>query len=379
MNKLLSTQGRTLPRPIRAVFVAVMLYLFLVGVAALERGISWLGADFQHELLESVDHPVAGLCAGILATVLVQSSSVSTSTIVGLVGAGALTVDAAVPMVLGANIGTTITAALASLGSITRPDEFRRAFAAATQHDFFNIIAVAILLPLQIATGFLSKAASWLADLLDGNIGGGKARSPLKELVREPVNQIEELLGSAIDSERVLGAVLLAAGLLLIFGALAFLTINLRRLLAERMQRSLNVAVARGSGLVGMGIGTVTTIAVQSSSITTSMLIPLVGSRVLTLRNAFPITLGANLGTTVTALVASLAVDLRAGLVVALTHMLFNITGIALIYPLPAVREVPIRLAEGLSSVAATRPLLVAAYVAGTFIVAPVVGIILLR
>lgn len=100
---------------------------------------------------------------------------------------------------------------------------------------------------------------------------------------------------------------------------------------------------------------------------------------VLTLRNAFPITLGANLGTTVTALVASLAVDLRAGLVVALTHMLFNITGIALIYPLRAVREVPIRLAEGLSSIAATRPLLVAAYVGGTFIVAPVVGIILLR
>ncbi len=379
MNKLLSTQGRTLPRPIRAALVAVMLYFFLAGVAALERGINRLGADFQHELLASVDNPLAGLFAGLLATVLVQSSSVSTSTIVGLVGAGALTVDAAVPMVLGANIGTTITAALASLGSITRTDEFRRAFAAATQHDFFNIIAVAILLPLQLTTGFLSNSASWLADQLGGNIGGGKTRSPLKELVREPVNQIEALVGSIVDSDRVLGVVLLAFGLLLIFGALAFLTINLRRLFAERMERSINTAVARGSGLVGMGIGTVTTIAVQSSSITTSMLIPLVGSRVLTLRNAFPITLGANLGTTVTALVASLAVDLRAGLVVALTHTLFNITGIALIYPVPAIREVPIRLAEGLSSVAATRPLLVAGYVGGTFIVIPLLGIILLR
>ena len=356
-----------------------MLYLFLAGVAALERGINRLGADFQHELLASVDNPLAGLFAGLLATVLVQSSSVSTSTIVGLVGAGALTVDAAVPMVLGANIGTTITAALASLGSITRTDEFRRAFAAATQHDFFNIIAVAILLPLQLATGFLSTSASWLADQLGGNIGGGKARSPLKELVREPVNQIENLVGSIVDSDRVLGVVLLAFGLLLIFGALAFLTINLRRLFAERMERSINTAVARGSGLVGMGIGTVTTIAVQSSSITTSMLIPLVGSRVLTLRNAFPITLGANLGTTVTALVASLAVDLRAGLVVALTHTLFNITGIALIYPVPAIREIPIRLAEGLSSVAATRPLLVAGYVGGTFIAIPLIGILLLR
>src|SRR5690606_15224988 len=118
-----------------------------------------MGADFQEGLLRSVSHPISGLCAGLLATALVQSSSVTTATIVGMVGAGTLPFPLAVPMIMGANIGTTITSTLAALGSIRRAAEFRKAFAAATMHDFFNLISVAILLPLELATGVLSRAA----------------------------------------------------------------------------------------------------------------------------------------------------------------------------------------------------------------------------
>lgn len=119
------------------------------------------------------------------------------------------------------------------------------------------------------------------------------------------------------------------------------------------------------------------TVAVQSSSITTSILVPMVGAGVLTLRNAFPVTLGANVGTTVTALLASLAVDLRAGLVVALTHTLFNFFGILAIYPVPAIRRIPIRLAEGLAERAAKNYLLVGAYTVGVFMLVPMIGILL--
>ena len=363
----------------KVALVVGLLYLFLVGVASLEAGIKALGAEFQEGLLDSVDNPAAGLLAGVLATVLVQSSSASTATIVGLVGAGTLTVDAAVPMILGANIGTTITSTLASLGSLRRSEEFRRAFAGATMHDFFNIIAVLTLLPIQIATGFLSKTAGWIADRLGGNVEGGSTRSPVKELIKEPVAQIKSLLEGAIDSDQLVGVLMIVIGLLFIFGALALITSNMRLLIAARMERSLNAAVARGGGLVGIATGAVTTIAVQSSSITTSVLVPLVGSGVLNIRNAYPITLGANLGTTVTALLASLAVDLRAGLVVALTHTLFNVTAIALFYPVPAVRYVPVRLAEALAGLAVTRPAVVVVYVVGVFVVGPLAGIILLR
>ncbi|MDX1448341.1 MAG: Na/Pi symporter, partial [Acidimicrobiia bacterium] len=140
---------------IRAIVVVAYLFLFLVGVKSLESGINAFGAGTAERLFEMVSSPVAALSAGILATVLVQSSSVSTATIVGLVGSGALTMGAAVPMIMGANIGTTVTNTLASLGHIRQGQEFRRAFAGATIHDFFNLISVAILLPLELLTGFL--------------------------------------------------------------------------------------------------------------------------------------------------------------------------------------------------------------------------------
>ncbi len=362
----------------RALLVIGLLYLFLVGVSSLEAGIKALGADFQEGLLERVNHPMAGLFAGILATVLVQSSSVSTATIVGLVGAGTLTVDAAVPMIMGANIGTTVTSTLASLGHVRRGDEFRRAFAAATVHDIFNVLAVIVFLPIQLSTGFLSRAAEEIAELIGGSgVQGGKPNSPIKQMVKEPVSWAKDTFGALTDSDQLIGFLLIAFGLVLIFAALAFITKSMRLLIAERIERAMNSLISRGGGLPGLVAGLVMTVAVQSSSITTSILVPMVGAGVLTLRNAFPVTLGANLGTTVTALLASMAVDLRAGLVVALTHTLFNLSAILLVYPVPAIRNIPIRLAEALAERAAKNYLLVAGYVVGVFLLLPMIGIVL--
>lgn len=362
---------------VRAVTAVAFLYLFLVGVSMLEAGINSFGAGFQADLLNGVDHPIAGLAAGVLATVLVQSSSVSTATIVGLVGAGTLTVDAAVPMIMGANIGTTITNTLVALGASRRNDEFRRAFASATMHDFFNLLAVAIFLPLQVATDFLSNAAGEIAELLGGNVGGSTTKSPIKRIVKEPVGWIKDGIDSMTGSDEVLGGLLVGLGILLIFVALAVITRNMRRLIASRVEVALNSIVSRGGGLVGMAFGVVATILVQSSSITTSILVPLVGSGVLTIRNAYPITLGANLGTTITALLASLAVDLQAGLVVALTHTLFNLAAIVTIYPVRRIRYIPVQLAEGMAEVATEHRAIVFLYVAGVFLLAPLLGILI--
>ncbi len=365
--------------PVRGAIVLVALYGFLAGVSMLEAGIKALGDDFQDGLLDSVDNPLAGLFAGILATVLVQSSSVSTATVVGLVGSGALSVTTAVPIIMGANIGTTVTNTLAALGSARRVEEFRRAFAGATMHDFFNIIAVGIFLPLEIATGFLARLAEWVAELLGGSVEGGTTRSPIKEAVREPVSIVKDLLEGFTDSQRAVGTMLIVIALGLIFVALAVITGNMRQLIASRIESVLNRFVATGGGLVGMGVGLVTTVAVQSSSITTSILVPMVGSGILSVRNAFPITLGANLGTTITALLAALAVDLRTGLVIALVHTLFNLSAIVLIYPIPAVRAIPVRLAEALANRAARNRMVVVLYTVGLFIVMPAVGLIVFR
>lgn len=370
---------RRLPGWVRGLLVVALLYLFLVGVALLTEGIERLGSEVHEAIFQGVTNPVAGLFAGILATVVVQSSSVSTSTIVSLVAAGVVNVEVAVPMVMGANIGTTVTNTLVSLGHLRHTEEFRRAFAGATMHDFFNVLAVLVFLPVQLLTGFLSEAARWSADLLSGGEvpAGGQFESPLKEAVGVGAGQVEGML-AALAAGRLLGVVSILVGVGLIFLTLVAITRNMRLLVAARIERSLNAALTR-SGLVGIGVGTVVTVAVQSSSITTSILIPLIASGILVLEAAYPITLGANLGTTVTALIASLALPGLEPLTIALTHTLFNLGGILVFYPIPALRRLPLRFARLLATLAVRNRALAAAYVFGGFLVIPMAGILILR
>lgn len=366
-----------MPTPVRAAVVVLFLYVFLAGVAFLEAGIAALGEGFQAGLLRSVSHPVSGLSAGLLATVMVQSSSVTTATIVGMVGAGTLPLSLAVPMIMGANIGTTVTNTLASLGSIRRAEEFRRAFGAATVHDFFNLCAVAVLLPLELFTGSLSAMAGWLTEILRGAEfdPARPGRSPVREAVRLPV----AIAVGFLRPGPLMGAVFFGLGLGLIFLALALITRNMRRLVAGSVERVMNRLIDRGGGAVGIIVGIGITVAVQSSTITTSILVPLVAAGVLTLRNAYPITVGANVGTTITALLASLAVLRPEGLTIALVHMLFNLVAMVIIFTVPRVRLIPVVLAERIAEVAVRRHAVVFAYGVGLFIVLPLLGVILFR
>lgn len=373
-----ASEPRQMPGWIRGLLVVLLLYLFLVGVKLLEGGIKGLGSDYTDALFESVSNPLAGLFVGVLATVLVQSSSVTTSTIVGLVAAGVLSVESAVPMIMGANIGTTITNTIVALAYARKGEEFKLAFQASTMHDFFNVLAVIILFPLELLTGFLSNSAEAIADFLSGgNAEVGTFNSPIKGAVKWGAARFEGVLEFFFSNERVLAVATIILGIGLIFVTLMFITRNMRVLVASRIERSLNAVLAK-SGLIGMAVGVVVTMAVQSSSITTSVLIPLVASGILLIRNAYPITLGANVGTTVTALLAALAAGTVDGLTIAITHLLFNLSAIALLYPWNKIRYVPVTLAGYLGDVAVKRTWLAVTYVIGVFIVLPLVGIVAL-
>ncbi|MEC8986134.1 MAG: Na/Pi symporter [Actinomycetota bacterium] len=367
-----------MPTVVRASFVIGLIYTFLVGVSSLESGIKVMGADTQESLFSSVSNPVAGLFIGILGTVLVQSSSASTSVIVGLVGTGALGVGDAVPMVMGANIGTTVTNTLVALAHMRQSEEFKRAFAAATVHDFFNLMAVGILLPIELATGVLSTLAENISSRLVGS-AGSEWKSPIKKWVKEPVGWLKDL-GDAIGAAgNVLGTFLVIVGLVIILLSLAYITKNMRQLVADRIEASLNRVLGTGAGMVAMILGLLITISVQSSSITTSIMIPLAAAGVVTLRNIYPVTLGANVGTTITALLAALAASRPEALTVGIVHTLFNLGGIALLYPIPAVRDLPVRAAENLARIAVSRRVIAIAYVVTAFIVIPLLGVAILR
>ena len=379
MQAQVTKHRRPVPTWARLVLVLGLLFVFLVGVKALETGIKSFGGDFTERLFDGVSNPLAGLFVGILGTVLVQSSSVTTATIVGLVGAGTLSVDSAVPMIMGANIGTTVTNTLASMGYLRHSREFRLAFAGATMHDFFNVLVVAVMLPLEVVTGILQRTAEGLADFLGAEARPGLEQpdSPIKAAIKWPVKQVEGWLDGL--NEDLIGVLLLVMGLACIFLALAFITRNMRLALQGRIERSMNAVLGKAGGFAAMAIGLVMTVAVQSSSITTSVLIPMIAAGVLTLENAYPVTLGANVGTTVTALLASLAAERPEGLVIALTHTLFNLSGILVFYPVPALRRIPILLAIRLAGLAEVRKSLVLVYVVGAFVVVPVIGVLLLR
>ena len=367
-----------MPTVVRASFVIGLIYTFLVGVSSLESGIKVMGADTQESLFSSVSNPVAGLFIGILGTVLVQSSSASTSVIVGLVGTGALGVGDAVPMVMGANIGTTVTNTLVALAHMRQSEEFKRAFAAATVHDFFNLMAVGVLLPVELATGVLSTLAEKISSRLVGS-AGSEWKSPIKKWVKEPVGWLKDL-GDAIGAAgNVLRTFLVIVGLVIILLSLAYITKNMRQLVADRIEASLNRVLGTGAGMVAMVLGLLITISVQSSSITTSIMIPLAAAGVVTLRNIYPVTLGANVGTTITALLAALAASRPEALTVGIVHTLFNLGGIALLYPIPAVRDLPVRAAENLARIAVSRRVIAIAYVVTAFIVIPLLGVAILR
>lgn len=124
-------------------------------------------------------------------------------------------------------------------------------------------------------------------------------------------------------------------------------------------------------------VGLVATVMVQSSSITTSMVVPLVGAGILTVEAVFPYTLGANVGTTVTAMLASMATGNVAAVTVAFAHLFFNVTGVVLVYPVPAIRRVPIRLAQGLARLTSRNRLYAILYVALVFYLIPLALIFL--
>ncbi|MGB5525707.1 MAG: Na/Pi symporter [Gemmatimonadota bacterium] len=350
----------------RVLTVLALLFIFLLGVNGLGDAFKSLGRGLLDSFFQATENPFMGLMVGILATTLVQSSSVSTSLIVGLVAApeNALPIANAVPMIMGANIGTTVTNTLVSLAHMGRKDEFYRAFSVATVHDFFNFMAVVILLPLEMATGYLQKTATWLSSSLTG-LGGVQYDSPIKGALKAALKPIKGGIHAVSDSERLQATLLILVSGLLIYFALLFLVKVMRGAMSSRVE----TMVSRGlytSPIVAMILGIVVTVMVQSSSITTSLLVPLAGAGLITLEQAFPITIGANIGTTVTAFLAALAVtgpNALAGVTIAVVHLLFNVSATALIYPVKRIREIPLNMARRLARLAVRSKTMAIAYI----------------
>jgi sodium-dependent phosphate cotransporter len=350
------------PQAWRPVLLVIVLLAFFVGIDLLGLAFGLFGKDFATMLVEQTANPFVGLFAGILGTALVQSSSTTTSLTVALVGAGALTVDGAIPIIMGANIGTSVTNTLVSLAHVTRRVEFERAFAGATIHDLFNVMTVAVMFPLELATGFLARTSVVLATALEG-VGGLKLADPLKAVVRPVSSTIVDLLGRS-------PVLTVIVALALLFVALKLLVDLLKAIMSDRAERVLHGTLFR-SPIAAVMAGLVMTVMVQSSSITTSVMIPLVAAGVVTLEQVFPFTIGANIGTTVTALIAALSTGSVAATTVAFSHLMFNLSGTLIVYVPPPIRRIPLALARALGRLTVRNRLYAVGYVVVLFFLLP--------
>uniref|UniRef100_A0A671WFD0 Sodium-dependent phosphate transport protein 2B n=1 Tax=Sparus aurata TaxID=8175 RepID=A0A671WFD0_SPAAU len=432
----LDTKGkimRVLTGIVKFALLLGLLYLFICSLDVLSSAFQLVGGKAAGDIFQDnavLGNPVAGLVIGVLVTVLVQSSSTSSSIVVSMVSSGLLDVQSAVPIIMGANIGTSVTNTIVAMMQAGDRNEFRRAFAGATVHDFFNWLSVLILLPLEVATGVLYKLTQVLIDSF--NIQSGEDAPDLLNVITDPLtDSIVELDKSVITgiatgdpaarnmslikrwckkeentvrnqqalhhmhkllvckhifasttlSDLAVGLILLALSLLCLCTCLILIVKLLNSMLkgqvAVVIKKVLNTdfpfPFGWVTGYIAIVVGAGMTFIVQSSSVFTSAITPLVGIGVISLERAYPLTLGSNIGTTTTAILAAMASPgetLANSLQIALCHFFFNIMGILLWYPIPFMR-VPIRLARGLGNHTAKYRWFAALYLFLCFLVLP--------
>lgn len=356
----------------RLIQLLLALFIFLVAIHLMSGSFRLMGKGFAETLFaEITENPFVGLFIGLLATAVIQSSSTTITTVVLLVGAGDLSIEGAVPIIMGANIGTSITSTIVSLGHISYLRDYIRAISAAAAHSFFNIITVVLLFSLEMMTGFLSGISESVARFVapfEGDFVDG-----MFFFVKDAAQLIIELLSSN-------PYLTLPIGLLALFFSLQYLAHLLKAIVIDHTAEKLNRYVF-GTPLRSLLSGFVTTAAVQSSSMTISLLVPLVATAKVSLDRAFPFIMGANIGTTTTAVMAAFFMgkgDLAgAAMAVACTHVLFNVLGVLILFPFPQIRRIPIRLAEGLGRIAGKNRLYGVAYVVILFFLIPFVLVFL--
>jgi len=411
----------------KLVTVVGLLYLFVCSLNFLSNSFRLIagratGSVFQNEYMRN---PIVGLMIGILVTVLVQSSSTSTSIIVSMVNSGILQVHAAIPMIMGSNIGTSVTNTIVSLTQVGDRNVFRRAFAGATVHDMFNWLSVIVFLTIEVATGALERMTSMMVERTDwSQVTGGKVK--LLKVITEPLTKKIIQLDSGVlkqwslgnpqyenaslvkqfckyddvvNASKVgiagsckflfadtaltdtqVGIILLVASLLTLCVALIMIVKILSSIMKGSIASIIRITINADipyvpwlTGYVAIVIGACMTVVVQSSSIFTSTLTPLIGLGLISVERSYPLTLGSNIGTTTTALLASIAGDgagIQNSIQIALVHFFFNIAGILLFYPIPFMRF-PIGLCKKLGDITAEYRWFAVLYLIVMFFVMP--------
>ncbi|PEC58699.1 sodium:phosphate symporter [Bacillus wiedmannii] len=237
--------------------------IFLFGIKYMGDGLQQAAGDRLRDILDRfTTNPLMGVLAGMLVTVLIQSSSGTTALTVGLVSAGFMTLRQAIGVIMGANIGTTVTA---------------------------------FIIGIKIGEYAL------------------------------PVMAVGAILLFFFKNKKVhsVGQVVFGFGML--FFGLELMSAGMKPLRSLEAFQELMVSMS-DNPILGIIVGTVFTLIVQSSSATIGILQELFGQGAIDLQAALPVLFGDNIGTTITAVLAAIGTSIAARRA-ALVHVIFNIIG----------------------------------------------------
>ena len=373
---------RHVPGWLRGVYAGLCLYFFLAALNTMGAGLGTFGEenDLLVRAFEYGRNPFIALMGAVVVTAIVQSSSFTTALIVTLVATGEMTLGTAVFAIMGANIGTSVTAVLVALANLRIRRNFRRSFTAALYHDLFNLLTVAVLFPLEWITGalhesgrgILTQIAGWGADMI-GLEEVARPDSPVRVITGPIVDLVEWSAALTIPSVMWQGVAVAVVGLIFLFVSLVFMVRNLRGALLRHLDALFRSYFFR-TDLRSYGVGVFSTVAVQSSTITTSLMVPLAGAGVVPMRRLLPFMMGSNLATTITSILAATANPVAAAMTVALVHVLFNLVGTAIWYPL---RKIPISIANWYGKLASNALGYAFAFLLLIFLFIPLAGIAL--
>lgn len=361
MNELTTDKDKQLSVAKCVCQIIVTLAFFLFSIKLMVTSLGSFAISFQESILSSSLDPFIGLFIGLLITAIIQSSSTTSTMVVAMVATGNLTIQEAIPVIMGANIGTTLTSTIVALGFISDKKAFRKAVSAGVIHDFYNIILVLILFPLEYYYGFLSGVSIKLQQLIFGSQTVISEEGWKWSLDFGITDGIAGLIQSKV--------VLMLLSFVLLFVSIKMLTGFIQKTVIGDSKNKLRKYVFQNPAK-SFGWGVLITAAIQSSSVSTSLLVPLVATRKIRLTNAFPFIIGANLGTTLTALIAA-SFSSEAAMSIAIAHLLFNLSG-ALLFMLSAgLRAVFVSFIARFSIILSKKRLVGLAYVIITFFLLP--------
>lgn len=346
----------------KLVVVIISIMLFLLSIELMGISISALAGGVTEDISKVTSNPFIGLFIGLLSTALLQSSSTTTSIAVAAVASGAISLQHAIPIIMGANVGTTITSTIISMSYISKHKEFRRAVAAGTAHDFFNILTVILLFPLEVKYRLLEKSSALITSVF--NIEKSEETLNLEfgisSIFNAAINWLVTNIGPIIS---------LLLGVILLFICIKFISKWLYKILIGSTKDRFENMVFKNK-YRAFGWGLVITSVAQSSSLTTSLIVPLVATGKVKVKKAFQFIMGANIGTTLTALLAAVFQS-EAAISLAIVHLLFNLTGVIVFFLIPYISKFPVFLAKSMGKVTMKIRIVGFAYIFTAFFLLP--------